>query len=162
MKIDDNCNNPLRRNCTRCWPVRRSTLHCVIIRTNLLEGGNVTIKDRLVPYAIFIDPQLGHVGLSERETRAQGRNIRVAKMPMNYVARALEVDEFRGFMKAVVDADTSQIVGCAVLGIEGGEMMAMLEIAMMGKVPYTVLRDAIFAHPTLAESLNNLFSMLDQ
>ncbi len=133
-----------------------------IIRTNLLEGGNVTIKDRLVPYTIFIDPQLGRVGLSETEARAQGRNIKVAKMPMNYVARALEVDESRGFMKAVVDADTSQILGCAVLGIEGGEMMAMLEIAMMGKVPYTVLRDAIFAHPTLAESLNNLFSMLDQ
>ena len=133
-----------------------------IIRTNLLKGGNVTIKDRLVPYTIFIDPQLGRVGLSETEARAQGRNIKVAKMPMNYVARALEVDESRGFMKAVVDADTSQILGCAVLGIEGGEMMAMLEIAMMGKVPYTVLRDAIFAHPTLAESLNNLFSMLDQ
>jgi len=133
-----------------------------IIRTNLLEGGDVTIKDRLVPYTIFIDPQLGRVGLSETEARAQGRNIKVAKMPMNYVARALEVDESRGFMKAVVDADTSQILGCAVLGIEGGEMMAMLEIAMMGKVPYTVLRDAIFAHPTLAESLNNLFSMLDQ
>ena len=133
-----------------------------IIRANLLEGGDVTIKDRLVPYTIFIDPQLGRVGLSETEARAQGRNIKVAKMPMNYVARALEVDESRGFMKAVVDADTSQILGCAVLGIEGGEMMAMLEIAMMGKVPYTVLRDAIFAHPTLAESLNNLFSMLDQ
>lgn len=133
-----------------------------IIRTNLLEGGDVTIKDRLVPYTIFIDPQLGRVGLSETEARAQGRNIKVAKMPMNYVARALEVDESRGFMKAVVDADTSQILGCAVLGIEGGEMMAMLEIAMLGKVPYTVLRDAIFAHPTLAESLNNLFSMLDQ
>src|SRR5258708_11694710 len=133
-----------------------------IIRANLLEGGDVTIKDRLVPYTIFIDPQLGRVGLSETEARAQGRNIKVAKMPMNYVARALEVDESRGFMKPVVDADTSQILGCAVLGIEGGEMMAMLEIAMMGKVPYTVLRDAIFAHPTLAESLNNLFSMLDQ
>src|SRR5258708_362490 len=133
-----------------------------IIRANLLEGGNVTIKDRLVPYTIFIDPQLGRVGMSETEARAQGRNIKVAKMPMNYVARALEVDESRGFMKALVDADTSQILGCAVLGIEGGGMMAMLEIAMMGKVPYTVLRDAIFAHPTLAESLNNLFSMLDQ
>jgi pyruvate/2-oxoglutarate dehydrogenase complex dihydrolipoamide dehydrogenase (E3) component len=83
----------------------------------------------------------------------------VAKMPMNYVARALEVDESRGFMKAVVDADTAQILGCAILGIEGGELMAMLEIAMMGKVPYTVLRDATFAHPTLAESLNNLFTM---
>ena len=132
-----------------------------IIRTNLIEKGNATIRDRLVPYTVFIDPQLGRVGLSESEARAQGRNIRVAKMPMNYVARALEVDEARGFMKAVVDEDTSQILGCAILGIEGGEIMAALEIAMMGKVPYTVLRDAIFAHPTLAESLNNLFSSFE-
>ncbi len=133
-----------------------------IIRTNLLEKGNASIRDRLVPYTVFIDPQLGRVGLSETEARAQGLNIRVARMPMNYVARALEVDESRGFMKAVVDAETGQILGCAVLGIEGGELMAMLEIAMMGHVPYTVLRDAVFAHPTLAESLNNLFSTLDQ
>jgi pyruvate/2-oxoglutarate dehydrogenase complex dihydrolipoamide dehydrogenase (E3) component len=129
-----------------------------IIRTNLIEHGNATIHDRLVPYTVFIDPQLGRVGLSETEARAQGRNIKVAKMPMDYVARALEVDESRGFMKAVVDADTGQILGCAILGIEGGEIMSMLEIAMMGHVPYTVLRDAVFAHPTLAESLNNLFS----
>src|SRR5438067_972947 len=132
-----------------------------IIRTNLLEHGNATIHERLVPYTVFIDPQLGRVGLSEAEARAQGRNIRVAKMPMNYVARALEVDESRGFMKAIVDEDTSQILGCAILGIEGGEIMSALEIAMMGKVPYTVLRDAIFAHPTLAESLNNLFSSFE-
>ncbi len=79
-------------------------------------------------------------------------------MPMSYVARALEVDEPRGFMKAVVDAESGQILGSAVLGIEGGEIMAQLQIAMMGKLPYTVLRDAVFAHPTLAESLNNLFS----
>jgi len=133
-----------------------------VTRTNLLEGGNATIHDRLVPYTVFIDPQLGRVGLSETEAKAQGRNIRVAKLSMDYVARALEVDESRGFMKAVVDADTKQILGCAVLGIEGGEIMAMLQIAMMGKLPYTVLRDAIFAHPTLAEGLNNLFSALDK
>jgi pyruvate/2-oxoglutarate dehydrogenase complex dihydrolipoamide dehydrogenase (E3) component len=132
-----------------------------IIRTNLIEKGNATIRDRLVPYTVFIDPQLGRIGLSESEARAQGRNIRVAKMPMNYVARALEVDEARGFMKAIVDADTSQILGCAILGIEGGEIMSALEIAMMGKVPYTILRDAVFAHPTLAESLNNLFSSFE-
>jgi pyruvate/2-oxoglutarate dehydrogenase complex dihydrolipoamide dehydrogenase (E3) component len=74
----------------------------------------------------------------------------------------LEVDEARGFMKALVDADTDQILGCAVLGIEGGEIMAMMQIAMMGKVPYTALRDAVFAHPTLAESLNNLFATIDE
>ena len=133
-----------------------------IIRTNLLENGKASIRGRLVPYTVFIDPQLGRVGLSETEARAHGHNIKVAKMPMNYVARALEVDESRGFMKAVVDAGTGQILGCAVLGIEGGEIMAVLQMAMMGKVPYTVLRDAVFAHPTLAESLNNLFSTLDE
>jgi pyruvate/2-oxoglutarate dehydrogenase complex dihydrolipoamide dehydrogenase (E3) component len=132
-----------------------------IIRTNLLQNGHASIHDRLVPYTIFIDPQLGRVGLSETEARAQGRAIKVATMPMNYVARALEVDESRGFMKAVVDATTGQILGCAILGLEGGEIMSMLEIAMMGKVPYTVLRDAVFAHPLLAESLNNLFSTID-
>jgi len=83
----------------------------------------------------------------------------VAKMPMSYVARALEVSESRGFMKALIDADTKQILGCAVLGIEGGEIMGMIEIAMMGKLPYTVLKDGIFAHPTLAESLNNLLNI---
>ena len=132
-----------------------------IIRTNLLEHGNATIHDRLVPYTVFIDPQLGRVGLSETDAQKSGRTIKVAKMPMNDVARALEVDESRGFMKAIVDADTGHILGCAILGIEGGEIMAMLEIAIMGKLSYTVLREAIFAHPTLAESLNNLFSSLD-
>jgi pyruvate/2-oxoglutarate dehydrogenase complex dihydrolipoamide dehydrogenase (E3) component len=129
-----------------------------IIRTNLLEGGSATTTDRLVPYTVFIDPQLGRVGLGEEEARKQGRNIKVAKMPMSWVARADEVDETRGFMKAVVDAGTRQILGCAILGIEGGELMAMVEIAILGHLPYTALRDAVFAHPTLAESLNNLFT----
>ena len=132
-----------------------------IIRTNLIEGGAATTANRLVPYTVFIDPQLGRIGLSEQEARQQGRNIRVARMPMSSVARALEVDESRGFMKAIVDAESGQILGCAILGIEGGELMAMLEIAMIGQVPYTVLRDAVFAHPTLAESFNNLFATLD-
>jgi len=133
-----------------------------IIRTNLLEGGNATIADRKVPYTVFIDPQLGRAGLSEQEAREQDRNIRVAKIPMSYVARAIEVDETRGFMKAVVDADTDQILGCAILGIEGGEIAAMLQIAMMGGVPYTILRDTVFSHPTLSESLNTLFAAMEQ
>ena len=128
-----------------------------IIRTNLIEKGSATIADRLVPYTVFIDPQLGRVGVSEVEARKSGRAIRVAKMPMNYVARALEMDESRGFMKAIVDAKSGQILGAAVLGIEGGEIMSQLQIAIMGKLPYTVLKDGVFAHPTLAESLNNLF-----
>jgi pyruvate/2-oxoglutarate dehydrogenase complex dihydrolipoamide dehydrogenase (E3) component len=132
-----------------------------ILRTNLLEGGNASRAGRMLPYTIFIDPQLGRIGLSEQQAHEQGRNIRVAKMPMSYVARALEVDEPRGFMKAIVDADTQQILGGAILGIEGGELMAMLEIAMMGHLPYTALREGIFAHPTLAESFNNLFATLE-
>ena len=133
-----------------------------IIRTNLIEGGHATTKDRLVPYTVFIDPQLGRVGLGEQAARAQGRSIRVAKLPMTSVARALEIDETRGFMKAIVDADTQQILGAAVLGVEGGEVMAALQMAMLGKLPYTVLRDGVFAHPTLAESLNNLFMAMDE
>ncbi|MEM8533651.1 MAG: mercuric reductase [Chloroflexota bacterium] len=132
-----------------------------IIATNLLKGGDATITNRLVPYVMFTDPQLARVGLSEQEARAQGLDIRVATMPMSYVARALEVDEARGLMKAVVDANTDHILGCAILGIEGGEVMAVIQMAMMGNLPYTALRDAVFAHPTLSESLNTLFSMID-
>jgi pyruvate/2-oxoglutarate dehydrogenase complex dihydrolipoamide dehydrogenase (E3) component len=132
-----------------------------IVRANLLEKKSASTNGRQVPYTVFIDPQLGRVGLTEAEARAQGRNIRVAKLPMTSVARALEVDEARGFMKAIVDAESNQILGAAVLGIEGGEIMSALEIAMMGKLPYTALRDGTFAHPTLAESLNNLFMAMD-
>ncbi|HEV2730171.1 MAG TPA: mercuric reductase [Terriglobales bacterium] len=137
-----------------------------IIRANLLENKaagkkTASIANRLVPYTLFIDPQLGRVGLTETEARAQNRNIRVAKLPMTSVARAREVDETRGFMKVVVDGENNQILGAAILGIEGGEVMAALEIAMMGKLSYTELRDGVFAHPTLAESLNNLFMAMD-
>ncbi len=131
-----------------------------ILRSNLIEGKRVSIANRLVPYTVFIDPQLGRVGLTESEAREQGRSFKVAKMPMSYVARALEVDESRGVMKVIVDSNTKEILGAAILGLEGGEIMSMLEIAMMGKLPYTVLQEAIFAHPTLAESLNNLFGTI--
>jgi pyruvate/2-oxoglutarate dehydrogenase complex dihydrolipoamide dehydrogenase (E3) component len=129
-----------------------------ILRTNLIEKGNATTDGRLVPYTVFIDPQLGRVGPTEEEARAQKKNIRVARMPMTFVARALELDESRGFMKSIVDADTGHILGAAVLGLEGGEIMSMLQLAIIGKLRYTDLRDGVFAHPTLAESLNNLFT----
>lgn len=132
-----------------------------IIRTNLIEGGKASTAGRLLPYTVFIDPQLGRVGLSEEEARQQGRPIRVAKLPMSRVARALEVDETRGFLKAVVDAASGQILGFTALGLEGGEIMSAVQLAMMGGLPYTALRDAVFAHPTLAEALNNLFTQLE-
>jgi pyruvate/2-oxoglutarate dehydrogenase complex dihydrolipoamide dehydrogenase (E3) component len=136
-----------------------------IIRTNLLEGGNATTDDRLVPYTVFIDPQFGRIGINETEAETEAKKktleFRVAKLTMTHVARAIEMSETRGFMKAIIDADTNQILGAAVLGVEGGELMSMFEIAMMGKLPYTVLKEGIFAHPTLAESLNNLFSAMD-
>jgi len=132
-----------------------------ILRTNLLEHGNASTQDRIVPYTVFIDPQLGRVGMSENEARKQGRNIRVAKLPMNAVARALEIGETRGFMKAIVDAETQHILGCAMLCAEGGEIMTIIQVAMMGKLPYTALKEGIFTHPTLAEGLNTLFMTLD-
>ncbi len=131
-----------------------------ILEGNLLHKKSLNIKDRMVPYVLFTDPQLGRIGLSEKEARAAKIDFEVAKIPMNYVARALELNRVSGFMKALVNTETKQILGAAILGVEGGEIMSMLQIAMMGKVPYTTLRDGIFAHPTLAESLNTLFSSL--
>lgn len=132
-----------------------------IIRSNVTEKKSASMHHRIVPYTLFTDPQLGRVGLTETQAREQYRNVRVAKLPMSSVARALEIAETRGFMKAVVDADTKQVLGAAILGVEGGEVMAAVEVAMMGKLPYTALRDGIFAHPTLAEALNNLFTGMD-
>ena len=132
-----------------------------IVRDRWLRNVNARLDGRLVPNTTFIDPQLAQVGLNETEARKRGLDIRVAKMGMNSIARALEVDESRGMMKVIVDKKTDQILGCTVLGIEGGEIMSMLQIAMMGKLPYTALKEAIFAHPTLAEGLNNVFLALD-
>ncbi|MBI1914334.1 MAG: mercuric reductase [Planctomycetes bacterium] len=132
-----------------------------ILETNLLKKGSESTKGRMVPYTVFIDPQLGHIGLHEEEARQQGRKVRVAKMPMTWVARALETDESRGLVKATVDADSGEILGCTVLGLEGGEVMTMVQIAMMGKLPYTALRDATFSHPGLGEGLNTLFMYME-
>ncbi|MDD4826741.1 MAG: mercuric reductase [Mesotoga sp.] len=132
-----------------------------ILKQNLLNGGSSTIEERFVPYVVFIDPQLGRIGLSEKEASSQGRDFRVAKLPFDRVARAIETDETRGMMKALVDSKTDQIIGAAILGVEGGEIMSAIQIAMMGGLPYTSLREGVFAHPTLVESLNNLFMTLD-
>ena len=132
-----------------------------ILRENWLNGGDATIDARPVPNCVFIDPQLATVGLNETEAQRRGLDYRVAKLPMSGVARAIETSETRGFMKAIVDARTQQILGCTILGVEGGEIMSMLQIAMMGRIAYPAIKEAVFAHPTLAESLNNLFMTLD-
>jgi len=132
-----------------------------ILEQNLLHDGAATTTGRLVPYTLFTDPQLGRVGLSEKGAKAKGVTYKLAKVPMTHVARALETDETRGFMKALVDPESKKILGCAILGIEGGEVMSAVQIAMMGDLPYTSLRDTALAHPTLAESLNTLFASVE-
>src|ERR1700758_1297291 len=129
-----------------------------ILHANLLGHEKASTRDRIVPYTVFIDPQLGRVGMTEREARAQGRAIRVAKLPMSAVIRAIETGATRGFMKAVVDADNGQILGCAILGSEGGEIMTIVQVAMLGKLTCTAMANAIFTHPLLAEGLNTLFT----
>lgn len=132
-----------------------------VLRDNLFEDGDRSIKERDVPYTVFTDPQLGRVGLTEEETREKGYDVKVATMPMENVARALEVDETRGMMKVVVDKQTEKILGAAILGIEGGEIASAIQIAIMGNLSYKRLKQGVFAHPTLAESLNNLFAPLE-
>jgi pyruvate/2-oxoglutarate dehydrogenase complex dihydrolipoamide dehydrogenase (E3) component len=132
-----------------------------ILASDLLgDGTRRGTNERLLAYTVYSDPQLGRVGLTERQARDTGHDIRVATLPMSSVARALETGEAQGLMKAVVDARTDRILGAAVLGPEGGELAATLQIAMLGNLPYTTLRDAPIAHPTYAESLNNLFAGL--
>jgi len=132
-----------------------------VLRDRWIEDKDASIDGRLVPYTMFTDPELASVGLNERAARKAGKDIRVASIPMSGIARALETDESRGLFKVIVDAKTGQILGCTVLGIAGGEIMSMIQIAMMGKLPYTALEQAVFAHPTLAEGLNNIFMALD-
>ncbi len=132
-----------------------------IITNNILHKKNTHTTGRLLPYVVFIDPQLGRIGLTEKKAKDLGYDYQVAKMPMSWVARAIETGETAGLMKVLVDSSSKQILGAAILGIEGGEIMAILQVAMMGKLPYTELRDAIFAHPSISEALNNLFEMLE-
>ncbi len=132
-----------------------------ILRTNLLEGGKASTRGRQVPYVVFTDPQLGRIGMTERAARAAGKDVAVATMPMSRVARALETDEPRGMMKVVVDQRSDRLLGAAILGPEGGETAALLQVAMLGRLRWQALRDGIFAHPTWAEALNNLFGAID-
>lgn len=134
----------------------------LIVYKNLFEKANLSIAGRETIYCMFTDPELGRVGLTETQAREKGLNIKVAAMPAAKIARAWENDETRGLLKAIVDADKGTILGAAMLSSGGGELMAILQMAMMGHITYDVLRDNVFAHPTFAESLNNLFAHLDK
>ncbi len=122
-----------------------------ILWSNIVEGRTWTTDNRPVPYAVFTDPQLGRVGMTETEARAAGRRLKIGKVPMSYVARAIERDETAGFMKIVVDAESDRILGAAILGIEGGELVQTLSAVMLAGAPYTLLEGAVYIHPTLAE-----------
>jgi pyruvate/2-oxoglutarate dehydrogenase complex dihydrolipoamide dehydrogenase (E3) component len=122
-----------------------------IVYGNLIEGKQLSIDKRLVPYAVFTDPQLGRVGLTEKEARAAGRRLKIGKIPTSWVARAIERDETAGLMKLVVDGDTDRILGAAILSTEGGELVQILAAVMLAGAPYTLLKGAIYIHPTLAE-----------
>ncbi|HEY1964334.1 MAG TPA: mercuric reductase [Acidobacteriaceae bacterium] len=139
-----------------------------ILRDNLILGttsggkGKRKTSDRTPVFVVYMDPQLGRVGMTEAEARKSGRAIKVAKMQVTSIARAIETGDTRGLLKAVVDAETEQILGAAVLAPEGGELMSMFELAMMGRLSYRVLEDAVFAHPAYAESLNTLWGHFEK
>jgi pyruvate/2-oxoglutarate dehydrogenase complex dihydrolipoamide dehydrogenase (E3) component len=122
-----------------------------IIWANLIEGKNVTTDNRPVPYSVFTDPQLGRCGMTEKEARAKGLRLKIGKIPMSWVARAIERDETAGLMKIVVDADTDRILGASILSSEGGELVHILEFVRLAGAPYTLLKGAVYIHPTLAE-----------
>jgi pyruvate/2-oxoglutarate dehydrogenase complex dihydrolipoamide dehydrogenase (E3) component len=134
-----------------------------ILRDNLITGkGGRKTTDRTIVYVMYMDPQLGRVGMTEAEARRSGRRIKVARMPVSSIARAIETGDMRGVLKAIVDADTEEILGAAILAPEGGELMSMFELAMTGKLRYGVLEDAVFAHPAYAESLNTLWGHFEK
>ena len=129
-----------------------------IVYGNLIEGKHLTTEGRVVPYSVFTDPQLGRVGMTEKEARGAGRKLKMGKIPMAWVARAIERDETAGLMKLIVDAETDQILGAAILATEGGELVHILEALMLARAPYTLLKGAIYIHPTLAEGF---FALMD-
>jgi pyruvate/2-oxoglutarate dehydrogenase complex dihydrolipoamide dehydrogenase (E3) component len=127
-----------------------------IIRENL-NGGHRSTTDRLVPYCVFIDPELARVGLNESQARERGVAYRVASVPVDAAWRPWTLSERRGFMKTLIDADSDRILGFTAFGPEAGELMGTVQLAMLAGQPYTILRDAIFAHPTMTEGLKALF-----
>ncbi len=129
-----------------------------IVKANVFAGGARSTSNRLIPHTVFMDPELGRIGLTEREAQSKGLDIRVAKVPTSVVPRARTLAETRGVLKAVIDARSHQILGFAMLGAAAGEVAAAVQMAMLGQLPFTALRDGVLAHPTMAEGLNYLFA----
>ncbi len=127
-----------------------------IVYGNLVEGRNLSIDNRIVPYCVFTDPQLGGVGITEKAARAKGYKLKVGRIPMTRVARALERDETAGLMKIVVDAASDRVLGASILAPEGGELVQILGSLMLADQPYTLLKGAVYIHPTLAEGFFSL------
>jgi pyruvate/2-oxoglutarate dehydrogenase complex dihydrolipoamide dehydrogenase (E3) component len=131
-----------------------------IVKANL-DGGSRSTAGRVIPYTVFLDPELGRVGLTEREARERGHDVRVAKVPALAVPRARTLGQTGGLLKAVVERGSDRILGAAILAANGGEVAAVVQVAMLGDLPARALRDAMLAHPTMAEGLNALFAGLD-
>ncbi len=124
-----------------------------IVYANVIEGKNLSIENRIVPYCVFTDPQLGGVGMTEREAREKGYRLKVGSVPMTRVARAIERDETAGLMKLIVNAEDDRILGATILSSDGGETVHILYTLMLANQPYTLLKGAVYIHPTLAEGL---------
>jgi pyruvate/2-oxoglutarate dehydrogenase complex dihydrolipoamide dehydrogenase (E3) component len=127
-----------------------------IVFGNLMEGKNLTTENRYLPYALFTDPQLGRVGITEQKARATGKKFKMGTYPLASVARAIERDETAGLMKIIVDGESDRVLGAAILGSEGGELVQILGAMMLAGAPYTVLKGAVYIHPTLAEGFFGL------
>ena len=133
----------------------------LVIKDNLVNGKDRTIDNRVVPYALYTDPELGRIGLSEREARAKGHRLKIGSAPMAYVARAIERGETKGLMKIVINADNDRILGATILGPEGGELVQILMALMMANAPWTLFKNAMFIHPTLAEGFFALMASVE-
>jgi len=132
-----------------------------IIHENLNGGGRST-RDRLIPSCVFIDPELARVGLNESEARKRDVACRVASVPVDSGWRPWTISEKRGFMKTLIDAHSDRILGFTAFGPEAGELMGTVQLAILAALPYTILRDAMFAHPTMTEGLKALFTSVPQ
>jgi pyruvate/2-oxoglutarate dehydrogenase complex dihydrolipoamide dehydrogenase (E3) component len=131
-----------------------------LVKANVFDSGDRTTSGRLIPFTLFTQPELARIGVTEKQARQQGMEIRVAQLPVVTIPRAKTMSETRGFIKAVVDAKTDRILGCTILSVDAGEMISTVQMTMIADLPFTALRDAILTHPTMTEGFNSLFAAL--